>query len=336
MEAKTNPYDKYKGLYQDATGKGAVVPEPIAASQLAAMNMQTLRPGGAAAATTLKDDVDHQEDNDYLTSLFDGENLSEEFKEKAKTIFEAAINEKVSIIEAHIVEASKEVIQEQIAVQQDKLVEHVDGYLNYVITEWMEENKVAIERGLRTEIAENFIMGLKGLFESSFIDVPQEKYNVLDDLYEANEELQKSANELIKENIQLKNEITARLCAEAFLEQATGLADTQVEKLAKLAEGIEFNDLNQYRQKVALLKESYFGNKTGSETATSSTQMLSEDNGSYTSTSSNETNPIMENIVNAISAINKNRPSKPAFKPLNDSAANARIQEIMNPLFKDR
>jgi len=336
MEAKTNPYDKYKGLYQDATGKGAVVPEPIAAPQLAAMNMQTLRPGGAAAATQLKDDVDHKEDNDYLTSLFDGENLSEEFKEKAKTIFEAAINEKVSIIEAHIVEASKEVIQEQIAAQQDKLVEHVDGYLNYVITEWMEENKVAIERGLRTEIAENFIMGLKGLFESSFIDVPQEKYNVLDDLYEANEELQKSANELIKENIQLKNEITARLCAEAFLEQATGLADTQVEKLAKLAEGIEFNDLNQYRQKVALLKESYFGNKTGSETATSSTQMLSEDNGSYTSTSSTETNPIMENIVNAISAINKNRPSKPAFKPLNDSAANARIQEIMNPLFKDR
>jgi len=336
MEAKTNPYDKYKGLYQDATGKGAVVPEPISTPELAARNMQTLRPGGAATAAPLKDDVDHQEENDYLTSLFDGENLSEEFKEKAKTIFEAAINEKVSIIEAHIVEASKEVIQEQLAAQQDNLVEHVDGYLNYVITEWMEENKVAIERGLRTEIAENFIMGLKGLFESSFIDVPQEKYNVLDDLYEANEELQKSANELIKENIQLKNEITARLCAEAFLEESTGLADTQVEKLAKLAEGIEFNDVNQYRQKVSLLKESYFGTKTSSESITSSSQMLSEDNGSYTSTTSTEPNPIMENIVNAISVINKNRPAKPALKSTNDSAIASRIQEIMNPMFKDR
>jgi len=334
MEAKTNPYDKYKGLYQDATGKGVVVPEPIAAPQLAAMNMQTLRPGGGAPQQ-LKDDVEHQE-NDYLVSLFDGENLSEEFKIKAQTIFEAAINEKVSIIEAHIVEASKEIIQEQLAAQQDNLVEHVDGYLNYVINEWMEENKVAIERGLRTEIAENFIMGLKGLFESSFIDVPQEKYNVLDDLYEANEELQKSANELIKENIQLKNEITARLCTEAFLEQATGLADTQVEKLAKLAEGIEFNDVNQYRQKVALLKESYFGNKTNFEEPSSTTQMLSEDNGSYISSTATDPNPMMENIVNAISVINKNRPSKPMFKPLNDSAVNSRIQEIMNPMFKDR
>lgn len=331
-------YDKYKGLYQDATGKGVVVPEPISAPEIAAMNMQTLRPGGGMPqATQLKDDVNHQEENDYLTSLFDGEDLTEDFKIKAETIFEAAINEKVSIIESHIVEASKEIIQEQLAAQQDNLVEHVDGYLNYVINEWMEENKVAIERGLRTEIAENFIMGLKGLFESSFIDVPQEKYNILDDLYEANEELQKNANELIKENIQLKNEITARLCAEAFLEETSGLADTQIEKLAKLAEGLEFNSVSQYRQKVGLLKESYFGKKTTDESEVQSTQYLNEDIGSYTSsTPGTDINPIMENIVNAISAINKNRPAKPSFKPLNDSATNARIQEIMNPLFKDK
>lgn len=329
--AKTNPYEKYQGLYQDADGKGAIVPEPIAAPELAAMNQQTLRPGGSANQQMKKEDVD------YLESLFDGEELTEDFKLKAQTIFEAAINEKVSIIEQSILEASKEIIEEQLATQQDQLVEHVDGYLNYVITEWMDENKVAIERGLRTEIAENFIMGLKSLFESSFIDVPQEKYNILDDLYAANEELQESANNLIKENIQLKNEITARLCAEAFVEEAHGLADTQVEKLARLAEGIEFTNVDQYRQKISLLKESYFGQKSGTIDATStSNQVLTEDIGSYTSTTSSEPNPIMENIVNAISVINKNRPVKSALKNVNDSAISDRIQAIMNPMLKDK
>lgn len=331
--AKTNPYEKYQGLYQDADGKGAIVPEPIAAPELAAMNQQTLRPGGGSAQQQMK-----KEDVDYLESLFDGEDLTEDFKLKAQTIFEAAINEKVSIIEQSILEASKEIIEEQLATQQDQLVEHVDGYLNYVITEWMDENQVAIERGLRTEIAENFIMGLKSLFESSFIDVPQEKYNILDDLYAANEELQESANNLIKENIQLKNEITARLCAEAFVEEAHGLADTQVEKLARLAEGIEFTNVDQYRQKVGLLKESYFGQKSNvADTLSASNQILTEDIGSYTSTTSSEPNPIMENIVNAISVINKNRPSRPALKNTNDSAISDRIQGIMNPaLLKDK
>lgn len=330
--AETNPYDKYKGLYSDVTGRGAIVPEPISASELAMKNMQTLRPGGGQPADLAGAPM--KEDADYLESLFDGEDLSEDFKEKAKTIFEAAINERVSIIEQHVIQASKEIIEEQLHAQQDQLVEHVDGYLNYVISEWMEENKVAIERGLRTEIAENFMFGLKDLFENSFIDVPEEKYNILDDLYEANEELQTTANNLIKENIELKNEITARLCAEAFMEEAQGLADTQVEKLAKLSEGIEFNNVNQYRQKVSLLKESYFGEriKEPSKQEHSTTgQMLNEDGGSFVNSAPSESSPVMENIVNAISVIAKNKPSKPAFKSLNDNPINSRIQEIMNP-----
>lgn len=331
---ENNPYDKYKGLYSDATGKGAIVPEPIAPAELAQKNQQSLRPGGGLNQQPLKEN----EEPDYLASLFDGEDLSEEFKEKAKIIFEAAINEKVSIIESHVIAASKEIIEEELVSQQNNLVEHVDNYLGYVVNEWMEENKVAIERGLRTEIAENFMMGLKDLFESSFIDVPEEKYNILDDLYEANEELQQNANLLIKENIQLKNEITARLCAEAFVEEASGLADTQVEKLAKLAEGIEFSDVNQYRQKVALLKESYFGQKVNNtnQYTENNSQVLTEDAGSYVSSTQSEPNPMMENIVNAISVINKNRPSKPAFKNINDSAITDRIQAIMNPMLKDK
>lgn len=339
--AENNPYAAYSDtkLYQDATGKGAKIAEPIADPKKAVIP-QYGRPLAQQGQQALKDDVDHteqQQEVDYLASLFDGEELSEEFKEKAKTIFEAAINEKVSIIEQNIILASKEIIEEQIEARQSNLVEHVDNYLNYVITEWMEENKVAIERGLRTEIAENFMMGLKDLFESSFIDVPEEKYNILDDLYAANEELQENANALIKENIQLKNEITARLCAEAFVEEASGLADTQVEKLAKLAEGIEFADVNQYRQKVSLLKESYFGQKKVEHQEQSTNQVtLTEDAGSFVSSSQTEPNPIMENIVNAITMINKNRPSKPAFKSMNDSAVVDRIQSIMNPMLKDK
>lgn len=328
MPEQNNPYAEYSStqLYMDAEGKGAKIAEPVADPK-AAVIPQYFKP--------LAQQQMQEEDVDYLAGLFDGENLSEEFKLKATTIFEAAINEKVAIIEQHILEAAKEVIQEQVGSQQDQLVEHIDGYLNYVITEWMQENKVAIENGLRTEIAENFINGLKSLFETSFIDVPQEKYNILDDLYEANSELQENVNGLIKENMTLKNEITARLCAEAFIEEAQGLADTQVEKLASLAEGIEFTNVDQYRQKVSLLKESYFNNKVEKSYTpeySSNTQVnLTEDTGSYVNEEYSAGNPVIENIAQAITTISKNRnPLRPKLQSTEENPVNARIQRILN------
>jgi len=341
-----NPYAEYSSpqLYQDATGKGAVINPPIADPTFAMRHQASLRPMGGqptAMQPEQEDDQLQEEGVDYLASLFDGENLSEDFKFKAKTIFEAAINEKVSILEAHIIQAAKEIIEEQSqaakevvleATQQSQegLIEHIDGYLNYVISEWMEQNKVAVERGLRTEIAENFINGLKDLFESSFIDVPQEKYNVLDDIYEANSELQESLNSAIKENIDLKNEINAHLCAEAFMQQASGLTDTQVEKLAKLSEGIEFESPEQYAQKVALLRESYFNSSSNSTKFAANfgtTQVpLTEEvegNGSVNTASS----PMMESVMNTLSLMTKNQP-KPskAF----DSPSSARLASLIN------
>lgn len=333
MPEQNNPYAEYSStnLYRDADGKGAIINPPVVTSKIPVTSQFQVPLAQQGQQQVQEESVD------YLASLFDGEELSEEFKLKVATIFEAAINEKVSIIESQILEAAKEVIEEQTVAQQEKLVEHVDGYLNYVITEWMNENQVAIEQGLRTEIAENFIHGLKELFENSFIDVPDEKYNILDDLYGANAELQENLNQIIKENLDLKNEITARLCAEAFMEESQGLADTQVEKLAKLAEGIEFSDANQYRQKVALLKESYFGSAAVTETPLSSsavqTNYLTE-SGSFVADASAE-NPVMENVVNAISAITKNKPKAP-FKPLNDNPINTRIQSIMNSQSQDK
>ena len=338
-------------LYNDGSGKGAIINPPIAQPMTGQMNMSSLRPGGAAMGNVpqgyapqqpqmggmggMYAGMGNQEEvmeEDYLNSLFDGENLSEDFKFKAKTIFEAAINERVAFIEAHIIEAAKElmaeqtqaareVVQETTSHSTEALVEHLDQYLSYVINEWMQENQVAIERGLRTEIAENFITQLKDLFESSFIDVPNEKYNVLDDMYAANSELQESLNRTIAENVQLRNEVTARLCAEAFIEESTDLADTQVERLASLAEGIEFDSVDQYRQKVALLKESYFGQTAPKTQQSTQSGFLTENSGSYVATDS--ANPIMNSVVQAISTMQRNKP-----RPAQNSE---KLSELINP-----
>lgn len=342
-------------LYNDGSGRGAIVNPPIAQPGTEQINMGSLRPGGSVGAVQsqgymaqqpmqsptmgmyagMGQQEQEEEDvmeEDYLNSLFNGENLSEEFKFKAKTIFEAAINEKVAFIEAHIIaaakelmaeqtQAAKEIVQETTSTSTEELVEHLDQYLSYVINEWMQENQVAIERGLRTEIAENFINQLKDLFESSFIDVPNEKYDILDDIYAANAELQNSLNNTIAENVQLRNEVTARLCAEAFIDQTSDLADTQVEKLASLAEGIEFDSVDQYRQKVALLKESYFGRNTPAVQQPQNAGFLTENSGSYVSTDSS--NPIMNSVVQAISNMQRHKPK---------AAQNSeKLAELINP-----
>ena len=336
--AESNPYAEYSStdLYNDGTGKGAVVAPPISDPNIAAQNQGTIA-GAATGGKKKKKQEEAKESVDYLASLFDGEELSEDFKFKAKTIFEAAIAEKVSVIESHILEAAKEIIEEQVVENGNNLVEQVDSYLDYVISEWMTDNKVAVERGLRTEIAENFIMGLKNLFESSFIDVPQEKYDALDDLFDANEELQENVNTLIKQNMQLKNEIKAHLCAEAFMEETSGLAATQVEKLAKLSEGIEFDTVDQYRQKVSLLRESYFIRKpqnTAPVNAPSQPQYnqqvpLTEDTQSNTFVGdSTNADPLMESVINTISLLQRNNPK---VEKVHSSAKSQRLASLINP-----
>lgn len=334
---ESNPYTEYSStdLYNDGTGKGAVIAPPISDPNTALTNQTTRdgKPSNSVASKGKKKKAEPaQESIDYLASLFDGEDLSEDFKFKAKTIFEAAIAEKVELIEAHILQAAKEIIEEQVTTNGEHIVEQVDTYLDYVITEWMQDNKVAVERGLRTEIAENFIGGLKNLFESSFIDVPEEKYDVLDDIFEANEELQENVNTLIKQNIELKNEIKAHLCAEAFMEQTNGLAATQVEKLAKLSEGLEFDSVEQYAHKVALLRESYFNRSVVSPKTQSqynNTQVsLTEDQSSSFVGSAESIDPMMESIVNTISLMNKNNPK---VEKVHSTPAASRLASVINP-----
>ncbi len=262
-------------LYDDGTGRGAKLGtlDGAAAMNFAGRNMASLSPAGAGAELDDEEALNEEEESemdqlevdisDTLNALFESTEASPEFVEKFKVVFEAALSEKISLIENAILEASREVIEENIQTISESLTDHMDQYLSYVVEEWMQENKLAVESGFRTEIAENFMMGLRELFENSFIDVPQEKYDVLDDLFTVNSELETELNETLKENIDLKNKVLAHECAESFVELSRGLADTEVEKLAQLSENI--NSVDQYRNKIQLLKESYFASEGSSE-----------------------------------------------------------------------
>ena len=194
--------------------------------------------------------------------------LSEEFKDKAATIFETAvktrIQEQTKILEAQY----EEKLSSEKETMKEAMVEKVDSYLNYVVEEWMKENELAVERGIRTEIAEDFITGLKDLFKEHYIDVPEEKYNVLDDLTNQNKKLEEKLNEQIAKNVDLSKEVSSSAKAKAIDEVASDLADTEKEKFEKMAENVEYDSADKFREKLETIKESYFP-KTKIEETTS-------------------------------------------------------------------
>ena len=208
--------------------------------------------------TAEEDSLDIKSDVDALIGDSD---LSEEFKQKAATIFEAAIKSKVKA-EAQRLEGEYETkLQENTESHKAEMVEKVDSYLNYVVEEWMKENQIAIERGIKGEIAEDFIGGLKKLFEDHYIDVPDEKYNVLEDQASKIEELEKKLNESIDKNVEL-NKANGELKRQDIIDETSeDLADTAKEKFNKLAEEVEYSNEDDFRTKVKTIKESYFGKK---------------------------------------------------------------------------
>jgi len=204
-------------------------------------------------------DVDVKEHIDALTS---GEkDLSEEFKAKAATIFEAAIKSKVREIEESMEADYNKKFETESSKAKAELVEKVDNYLNYVVNEWMKENELAIEKGIKGEIAEDFINGLKKLFEDHYIDVPDEKYDVLEDQASKIEELEKKLNEEIGKNVELNKKSNMLERADILADVASDLADTSKEKFAKLTEEVEYSDAETFKKKCETIKESYFGNK---------------------------------------------------------------------------
>ena len=192
--------------------------------------------------------------------------LSEEFKEKAATIFETAvktrIQEQVKVLESQY----EEKLSKETETVKEAMVEKVDSYLNYVVEEWMKENELAVERGIRTEIAEDFITGLKSLFKEHYIDVPEEKYNVLEDLTNQGKELEAKLNEQIEKNVNLTKEVSTFHKTQAILEVTADLAETEKEKFVSMAENVEYDSAEKFREKLETIKESYFP-KTKTEIA---------------------------------------------------------------------
>ena len=207
-----------------------------------------------------KEEIDVTE---HVDALIAGEDdLSEEFKTKAATVFEAAIKSKVTEIEEYLEADYNKKFEEEISKSKDELVEKVDSYLNYVVEEWMKDNELALEKGIKGEIAEDFISGLKKLFEDHYIDVPDEKYNVLEDQAGKIEDLEKKLNEQIEKNVVLNKSNFDYVQKAIVAEAAEDLADTSKEKFFKLAEEIDASNTEEFKTKVATIKESYFGKKT--------------------------------------------------------------------------
>ena len=222
--------------------------------------------------TTASEEVELDLTDDVKALVSADADLSEDFKDKAATIFETAvktrIKEQTKIIEAQYV---KKLASETETVKE-AMVEKVDSYLNYVVEEWMKENELAVERGIRTEIAEDFITGLKGLFKEHYIDVPEEKYNVLDDLTGQVKDLESKLNEQIEKNVNLSKDVSESKRKSLVISVSEDLADTEKEKFASMAENVEYDSAEKFQEKLETIKESYFP-KTKIEEATSNDEV---------------------------------------------------------------
>jgi len=250
--------------------------------------------GKAMKAENVEFDGDFSDD---LNALVESEaTLSEEFKAKTAVIFEAAVKSKISEEVNRLETEYAEQLAEEVEATKSDLVEKVDSYLNYVVEQWMDDNKVAIQTGLRTEIAEGFMNKLKDVFTESYIEVPESKVDLVDELAEANEGLEAQVNEATAKVITLAEEVESFKRAAIIREASKDLADTQMEKLESLAESVDFDNEESFAQKVATLKESYFAKTKTTESIVEDTDEASDEV---------EVSPMMEQYINALRKSNK-------------------------------
>jgi hypothetical protein len=246
---------------------------------------------GAMKAESVDIDGDFSED---LNALVESEaTLSDEFKAKTAIIFEAAVKSKISTEINRLETEYADQLAEEVATTKNDLVEKVDSYLNYVVEQWMDDNKLAIQSGLRSEIAEGFMDKLKDLFVESYVEVPESKVDLVDELATANEELEEQYNEAVAKAMTISEELETYKREAIIREASKDLAETQVEKLAKLAESVDFESEESFTNKVATLKESYFSQKTA-------TSIIAEETEDDTADDTVETSAAMESYLNAI------------------------------------
>ena len=245
------------------------------------------------AEEQIEDSIDVEED---LTALLEGEELSEEFQNKARTIFEAAIKTKISEVKSELQEQYEKTIVEEVASVKAELAERVDAYLEYVSDEWMSENKLAVEAGLKTEMTDSFLTGMKSLFEDHYVTIPEDKYDVLNSMVEKLDEMEGKLNEQINKNVALNKRLAESTSDVILADVSEGLAVTQKDKLATLAENVEFDGEDNYREKLVTLRNSYFPANPGAPKQ--QTENLSE--GAETGHQQPAVTGSMESYLNAI------------------------------------
>ena len=249
---------------KDVVNRGAKAADPM--KKMAKEEAETTEEEVVAEAETTEEEVVSEEEttqeeynvDEDVNALLGGEELSEEFREKAKMVFEAALSSKVAEIHEALEIQYETKLEEAKEGLKEALTERVDSYLEYVAEEWMTENELAIEHGLKTEMTESFLSGMKGLFEEHYVTIPEDKYDVLESMVAKLDDMETKLNEQIDKNIGLNKRLAESTADSVLSVVSEGLAATQKEKLASLAESVEFESEEEYREKLETLKESYF------------------------------------------------------------------------------
>ena len=246
-----------------------------------------------------EEEFDIEED---VNALLEGEELSEEFQEKARTIFEAAIKSRVAEIKESLQEAYATALVEELETIKSELTDRVDAYLEYVADEWIQENALAIEHGLKTEMTESFLGGMKQLFEDHYVSIPEDRYDVIESMVDKLDEMEAKLNEQIERNVALNRRLAESVADVIFADVAEGLALSQKDKLASLAENVEFDSEANYREKLVTLRESYFPTNTGTQRDDS--ENLSEQ-ALHEGTEVSSVSPVMEAYLQTLSRVAK-------------------------------
>ena len=237
---------------------------------------------------------------DDVAALLSGEELSEEFQEKAKTIFESAIKAKIGEIKEELAKSYEQALVEEIQSIREGLTERVDSYLEYVADEWLQENQLAVEQGLKTEMTESFLTGMKSLFEDHYVTIPEDKYDVIESMVDKLDEMENKLNEQIDRNVALNRRLAESSSDVIFAEVTEGLALSQKDKLASLAENVEFESEEDYREKLVTLRKSYFPEQTS--TPRDHTETISEGTEAVEQTS---VSPLMESYMDTLRRVSK-------------------------------
>ncbi len=255
------------GMKEEEEVEGEVVAEDeVTTDEVVSEEEETADEIVSEEETTEEEIVEEEETIDVetdLQALLEGEELSEDFTNKARTIFEAAIRSKVAEMKEQVQSEYEENLIEQVQSIKEELTDRVDSYLEYVADEWIAENQLAVEKGLKTEMTESFLTGMRSLFEEHYVSIPDEKYDVLENMVDKLDEMEGKLNEQIDKNVALTKRLSESVADVIFAEVAEGLALSQKDKFASLAENVEFESEESYREKLATLRKSYFPENAG-------------------------------------------------------------------------